>query len=650
MNSAFSRLAEAQELAEADRVRKAAEDEREKEIQQKQRQIRQQRLAENAISTTTTTTFLITTLSLFTFTSASTPICTTQSNIEYIGNNVVPSFAVPNQDDCCQQCYKHSQCQFYTYCQHKTTKKCSLKNQNAPDTSQPNSSCISGYPGSSPPAPPSPKNINVTITPNKLISTTSPSFVCWNIDASANRGFFWRNISTSNSFGHNLAQHANLLGQVQEGGESIIRFGGSGNDYVVYEFGTTKCPKILSTYKQCINQTIWTDFLDFVTHSNAKFIFGVSLNTGHDMDDKDDNEMDPFPYPWNPTNAKEILTWTIHHGYGHLIHGFELGNEQNTQYTSKQSAKDLKVLYQLIIELWPNEQTRPVLYGPDPHSLHNGNMSGPTGVELNWIGDWIDACHELKIPIRGVTHHEYIEVDPSPEGFTSPDRFLFNNIIAKTVATEIRKHDANVEIWGGEIGPHNGGNPICDHTMMRWANFGDSLWYVDAMASKARNGYSGFCRQDYIGGDYGMMDCLTGEPLPDYWSALLFGKLMGSKVLQANMETNNVTSVKVYAHCTNTKEQGSVAGDVTLVVINLSDNDTNMHLPLRIKQKYFLTSSDVPGLTNATGLMGSGINLNGVLIKTIDDLVGVNVNATHVKVPKHSVGFLLIDGKHAACL
>ena len=38
--SAFSRLAEAQELAEADRVRKAAEDERQEEIQQKQRQYR----------------------------------------------------------------------------------------------------------------------------------------------------------------------------------------------------------------------------------------------------------------------------------------------------------------------------------------------------------------------------------------------------------------------------------------------------------------------------------------------------------------------------------------------------------------------------------------------------------------------------------
>ena len=62
---------------------------------------------------------------------------------------------------------------------------------------------------------------------------------------------------------------------------------------------------------------------------------------------------------------------------------------------------------------------------------------------------------------------------------------------------------------------------------MRWANFGDSLWYVcssvplnkdagifssqqmvligvggryaDAMAVKAAHGYGAFCRQDYIG-------------------------------------------------------------------------------------------------------------------------------------------------------
>jgi hypothetical protein len=56
-------------------------------------------------------------------------------------------------------------------------------------------------------------------------------------------------------------------------------------------------------------------------------------------------------------------------------------------------------------------------------------------------------------------------------------------------------------------GPHNGGSPPCDHSSMRWANFGNSLWYADALASKAWNGYAGLCRQDYIGADYGMVDC-----------------------------------------------------------------------------------------------------------------------------------------------
>ena len=166
-------------------------------------------------------------------------------------------------------------------------------------------------------------------------------YVCWNIDASANRGFFWRNLSTQTSLGYTLAENARLLGQVQEGGHSILRFGGSGNDYVTYAFGDTTCPHPLSDYKQCINQTLWMDFLNFVNASNAKFIFGLSLNTGHDMNSMKDADTfssstttttNPFPFPWNSTNAREILTWTIKQGFGPLIHGFELGNEQNTQY------------------------------------------------------------------------------------------------------------------------------------------------------------------------------------------------------------------------------------------------------------------------------------------------------------------------------
>jgi hypothetical protein len=38
---------------------------------------------------------------------------------------------------------------------------------------------------------------------------------------------------------------------------------------------------------------------------------------------------------------------------------------------------------------------------------------------------------------------------------------------------------------------------------MRWANFANSFWYMDAMAAKAAHGFSVFCRQDFIGADYG---------------------------------------------------------------------------------------------------------------------------------------------------
>ena len=60
---------------------------------------------------------------------------------------------------------------------------------------------------------------------------------------------------------------------------------------------------------------------------------------------------------------------------------------------------------------------------------------------------------------------------------------------------------AQPEVWAGEIGPHNGGSPPCNHSSMRWANFADSFWYMDAMATKAAHGFSVFCRQDFIGAD-----------------------------------------------------------------------------------------------------------------------------------------------------
>jgi len=63
---------------------------------------------------------------------------------------------------------------------------------------------------------------------------------------------------------------------------SVLRFGGSGNDALVYEFGGTKCPppgpppgKDFAGDIKCLNQTWWRNLLGFANASNARIVFGA---------------------------------------------------------------------------------------------------------------------------------------------------------------------------------------------------------------------------------------------------------------------------------------------------------------------------------------------------------------------------------------
>jgi hypothetical protein len=65
-----------------------------------------------------------------------------------------------------------------------------------------------------------------------------------------------------------------------------------------------------------------------------------------------------------------------------------------------------------------------------------------------------------------------------------------------------------VKVWAGEIGPHPGRSPGCDHSSLRWSNWADTFWYIDSMGLKAASGYDMFCRQDFVGID---CECMLGS-------------------------------------------------------------------------------------------------------------------------------------------
>ena len=174
-------------------------------------------------------------------------------------------------------------------------------------------------------------------------------------------------------------------------------------------------------------------------------------------------------------------------------------------YTGAEQAKNLLTLHKLTLELWPDAAKRPVLLGPDAAHQDTKDRKPPFPTPRDaYVYDFFKAAGEMDLPIADATLHKYIEV--TTERDTNASRLdettarfsLFQDQVNNGWAAS-GSAKPPPRAWGGEIGPHNGGAPPCDHSSMRWATFADSLWYADALGSSAKLGFGALCRQDYIG-------------------------------------------------------------------------------------------------------------------------------------------------------
>jgi hypothetical protein len=114
--------------------------------------------------------------------------------------------------------------------------------------------------------------------------------------------------------------------------------------------------------------------------------------------------------------------------------------------------------------------------------------------------------------------------------------------------------------------------------------------------------------------DYALLDERTLKPRPNYWAALLWHRLMGSRVLEAGVPVQ--AGLHVYAHC-----QRAAAGGVTLLIIN---NDRGASHQLTITQPAQRYTLDAVRLGDST------IRLNGIrlALTAADDLPRLAAVAT----------------------
>ncbi|KAH1042213.1 hypothetical protein GLYMA_09G091100v4 [Glycine max] len=304
-----------------------------------------------------------------------------------------------------------------------------------------------------------------------------------------------------------------------------LRLGGSLQDKLIY--GTednhqpctpfVKNPSEMFSFTQgCLPMDRWDELNYFFEKAGAKIIFGLNALAGKSI------HGGSAKGPWNYTNAESFIRYTVRNGY--TIYGWELGNELSgngvgTSITAEQYALDVAALHDVVYNAYKKIEPKPLVIAP-------GGF-----YDANWFNKFISKSGKS---IDVVTHHIY-NLGPG----------------TGTSATA----------WVGESGgAYNSGHHLVSDAFVY------SFWYLDQLGMSAAYDTKTYCRQTLIGGNYGLLNTTNFLPNPDYYSALLWHRLMGRHVLSTTFSGTN--KIRAYAHCAKQSK------GITVLLINLDSNTT----------------------------------------------------------------------------
>ena len=222
---------------------------------------------------------------------------------------------------------------------------------------------------------------------------------------------------------------------------------------------------------------------------------------------------------------------------------------------------------------------------------------------------------------------------------TTPEAALSEDWLSRTERDEAfyaalrDRFEPGKPLWLTETGEAAcGGNP--------WAaSFVDSFRYLDQLGRLAKRGVQVVAHNTLAASDYGLIDEATLTPRPNYWSAVLWRRLMGKTVLDAGVSPTS--GVHLYAHCLRDRP-----GGVALLAINF-DRETPQDLTASLPyDRYTLTSKD---------LLGTSVELNGRELKTGDhdalpEMAGKPARAGRTTLAPASITFLAFpNAGNASC-
>jgi heparanase 1 len=414
-------------------------------------------------------------------------------------------------------------------------------------------------------------------------------------------------------------------------GPFYVRYGGTTSNSVYFqdddELRLAKAPE---GYSVVLTRTAWKGGLEFAKAVDAKVVTGFTVSSG----------VRDSSGAWTPRIAAPWLAYT--RAIGGEIYAAELFNEPNAPEPGRmpkgQSASDFARDFAAFRSFMDQAAPNMKLAGPGVATL--GVPVPVSSLEHTTPEQYMAADPKPTFDI--VSYHFYGALaercapPDSPVGI-SVDQALSEAWLARP-DNQFQRHKAlrdrhapGAPIWLTETGA-----AACGGTQWQ-PTFLDTFRYLDTQARLAKQGLDAIFTHALISGSNGVIDEKSLQPNADYWAALLWRKLMGTRVLDAGPMQ---PGLHMYAHC-----QRGASGGITVLAINMKKTPAKFD---------FSGPADLYALT-ATELQSKTVRLNGQpLALGADDTLPVlkptRVKAKLVTLAPTSVNFIVLPkAKNASC-
>ncbi|XAR56057.1 Beta-glucuronidase [Bertholletia excelsa] len=416
----------------------------------------------------------------------------------------------------------------------------------------------------------------VFIEGKSAIARTDSDFICATLDWWPPDKCDYGTCSWDHASLLNLDLNNNIfLNAVKAFSPLKIRLGGTLQDKVIYETEKNHQPctpfsknasQLFGFSNGCLSLSRWDEVNRFFNKSGALVIFGLNALTGRSI--RSDGTA---VGAWDYSNAEYFMRYTVRKG--HPIYGWELGNELSgngvgVRITADQYASDIISLQNIVKLVYEDRQDKPLIIAP-------GGF-----FDESWFKEFINKTTKS---LDVVTHHIY-NLGPGVdehlvEKILDPSYLDGEADTFSRLESTLKNSATSAKAWVGEAGgAYNSGHDLVTNA------FVFSFWYLDQLGMSSAYDTKTYCRQSLLGGNYGLLNTTTFVPNPDYYSALLWHRLMGRNVLSTSF--SGTKKVRAYTHCSKHSVRSLQQG-VTLLLMNL-ENTTAAETIVRFNSTWTL--------------------------------------------------------------